>query len=335
MAALVEAREVDNDVAPAFATAPRTRLPDRAAIDDDPRLVLLRSLARSSRPFIVVTSVVLVAAIGLLDVVTGPDLSLAVLYLVPVSLLTWLVHRAAGVIVSVLVCVGVLVLDIASGTRFSGRFVPYWNAGALLMVFLAVVTLLAFLQRVLEHERQLARTDPLTGVANARHLYDVAQAELSRARRYARSITLAYIDVDGFKVINDDHGHRAGDEVLRSLAGTLRESVRDTDLVARIGGDEFAVLFPETAGESAESVVRRIHGRVLSELERGGAPVTVSIGAATFTTPPAGVDDLIWGADQLMYSVKRRGKNSLSVRVLNGAPSASSGSTTPAQAPAR
>jgi diguanylate cyclase (GGDEF)-like protein len=276
-------------------------------------------MSRRSSGFLLTISLLLMATVGGVDVITGTDVALSVLYLLPVSIATWFLHRRAGIFVSAIGCLGVLAADLASGTEFSGRFVPYWNAGARLAIFLAAVFLLSFLRELLEHERHLARTDPLTGVANARRFYELAQLELDRARRYGRVLTLAYVDVDDFKALNDDYGHSIGDAVLRAIAAALDVNVRTTDLVARLGGDEFAVLYPETGSEAAEVVVRRAQARLKDAPEVDRYSVTVSIGAATFLSPPSSVDELIWAADQFMYYVKRKGKDSVCLKILGNA----------------
>ncbi|MFN2488472.1 MAG: GGDEF domain-containing protein [Actinomycetota bacterium] len=277
---------------------------------------LYEPLGRRSNGFLLCLSVVLMSFVAWADVITGSDVALSFFYLVPVSLATWFIDRRRGITLSVAGCVVVLLADVLSDTTFSGRFVPLWNAGVRLGSFLVTVFLLSWLKQALEQERRLARTDPLTKVANARHFYEVAALELSRARRYGRGLTLAYVDVDDFKLLNDDYGHSVGDATLCVIAKALSDSVRVTDVVARVGGDEFVVLFSETGEETAEIAVRRAHGQLLAALERSDHPVTVSIGAASFLSLPETVDELIWAADQFMYSVKRRGKNNLSLKTL-------------------
>ena len=121
-------------------------------------------------------------------------------------------------------------------------------------------------------------------------------AELARCRRYGRPVSVAFIDVDDFKRVNDLLGHGAGDLVLQSICGAMRGCLREVDVVARIGGDEFGVLMPET-GPDAEIV------------EGDGWPVTLSVGVAAYAAAPADVDDAIGRADALMYEAKGAGKN--------------------------
>jgi sigma-B regulation protein RsbU (phosphoserine phosphatase) len=171
------------------------------------------------------------------------------------------------------------------------------------------------LARAIESARreleQLAVTDPLTGLYNRRHFTERLREELGRARRYGRGFSLLILDIDGFKEINDLHGHEVGDEVLRYLAGLLRQSVRLVDTVARIGGDEFVILLPETEQKGAEVVAERI----LTSLNTGPpvsglSSVGGSIGIATCRAgKDADEGAILRAADGALLRAKREGKN--------------------------
>jgi diguanylate cyclase (GGDEF)-like protein len=157
-----------------------------------------------------------------------------------------------------------------------------------------------------------AHTDPLTGLANRRHFFEAADAELARSRRYEAPLSLLMLDIDRFKEVNDAHGHRAGDRVLQKLAQTCLEVLRNVDVVGRVGGEEFAILLPETASEGAVEVAERLRAAVeAAEVVREeGVPirVTVSIGAATLAGN-ANLDTLMSQADDALYDAKHRGRN--------------------------
>src|SRR5262249_5901959 len=127
-------------------------------------------------------------------------------------------------------------------------------------------------------ERLLARTDPLTGAANGRTFYEAVAAEAERARRADRPLTLAYLDLDDFKQLNDRLGHAAGDAALLRVVQTVQAHLRGSDLLARLGGDEFALLLPETEAEGAAALLVRVQRLVAEEMVRQGLPVTLSIG---------------------------------------------------------
>jgi diguanylate cyclase (GGDEF)-like protein len=159
-----------------------------------------------------------------------------------------------------------------------------------------------------ELERQ-ARTDPLTGIANRRAFDEHLARECANARRHGGDLSLLVLDVDGFKTINDAHGHAVGDAVLTRIASICAEQRRAGDLVARIGGDEFAILLPRTPMGGAESVVAELARRIAAEpVTAGGAPVAaaVAIGVAT-AAHRADPDALLKAADADMYHRKRSG----------------------------
>jgi len=163
--------------------------------------------------------------------------------------------------------------------------------------------------------RQLATTDALTGLSNRRQFMSELDAEIRRAHRSGTAFTLALLDIDHFKQVNDTHGHPAGDEVLRVAADVLRSVVRDTDMVARIGGEEFAVLMPETGLDQARFAGERLRAEFARQeivLPNGaGSGVTVSTGLAEFSGESA--DQVMSRADQALYKAKREGRNTVRV----------------------
>jgi diguanylate cyclase (GGDEF)-like protein/PAS domain S-box-containing protein len=169
------------------------------------------------------------------------------------------------------------------------------------------------LEESLTKERELARQDPLTGLANRRAFLETSEAEKERSRRYHHCFNIAYIDLDGFKKVNDTLGHAVGDQVLRQVGKTLRSNLRSTDAVARLGGDEFAILLVETDSASAEQVLRKLHELLRAAMKQNSWNVDFSIGLASYLSPPESIDNIIRTADGLMYSVKARGKGNLAV----------------------
>jgi diguanylate cyclase (GGDEF)-like protein len=137
--------------------------------------------------------------------------------------------------------------------------------------------------------------------------------ELLRAARYHHPITIAYFDLDDFKKVNDHFGHKTGDELLCSVATSMRNILRCTDIFARLGGDEFALLLPETDQQAAECVVRKIRTHLQAIMQLKEFQVTFSLGAICFTVPPASIDKMLAQADALMYTVKTQGKNNFIV----------------------
>lgn len=201
---------------------------------------------------------------------------------------------------------------------YSNILVPVWNTTARFLVFWLVGLLTSSLRSLLAHERLVSRTDALTSLANARSFFETARGALVRQRRSLRPLTLAYLDVDNFKTVNDTLGHEAGDEVLRGVAARLSERIRETDTAARLAGDEFAVLLPNTDAAGARRVLGEMN-EALRELARAeGWPVSFSIGSATFTTAADDVEAMVRTADELMYDVKRAGKNDVVYETFSG-----------------
>jgi diguanylate cyclase (GGDEF)-like protein len=258
-----------------------------------------------------------VGLLGTADYATGRDVSFSVFYLAPVALVTWRAGRARGLVVSVLAAAVWGGVDLAAGSRYSSPLIPAWNTLARLGFFVTTSWLLDAVRRAHAAERDLARTDPLTGVANARAFHELLDRELSRMGRAGSPLTLAYLDLDRFKAVNDALGHDSGDRLLRDVATRIARSLRAQDLVARLGGDEFVLLLPDPDATAAPAALERCLG-VVREAVAGcpGVPVGVgaTIGAVVFTRPPASSDDALRAADDRMYEGKRAGRGCLVVR---------------------
>lgn len=273
-------------------------------------------LNQRSKTFLLTTGLVLVASLGLLNFFAGPDVSFLIFYVLPVFLASWFVGRGAGLWMCLASGLTWVVVSRDWVEHYTNPAVPYWNAAVSLGFMVILACIVSALKRSHEQERELARTDYLTGAVNGRHFAEVAALEISRAERHGHQFSVAYMDVDDFKLVNDRHGHSAGDRLLRAVAETMREGVRDIDVVARLGGDEFAVLLPETDAVASQVVIRRVRRRLLDLAREHGWPVTYSIGVITWDEPPADVDGMLRAADDLMYSAKRNGKNRVQHRVL-------------------
>lgn len=172
------------------------------------------------------------------------------------------------------------------------------------------------LKSLLAKEHELARIDPLTNVPNRRAFYEALDKERVRSLRYRRPFTIAYLDLDNFKKVNDSLGHAVGDELLVQVAAGLRTNLRASDYVGRLGGDEFAALLPETDATAAKLVLCKLRLRLLEEMKAHCWQVTFSIGAATFLDPPDSLDVIIRMADETMYAIKAHGKDNVSVSLV-------------------
>lgn len=270
-------------------------------------------LSRPKRPVAAVAAgVMLVAILGCIDFISGQEVSFSIFYLLPISLAAVFGNAKVGWFIAVLSAVVWLISDLMSGFSYSHAVIPYWNAFVRLAYFILHSTLITFITAQMERERSLARVDPLTKTANWRRFEESSSLELLRARRTYRPLTIAYIDLDNFKTVNDRRGHDAGDAMLKSVAERIKKDLRATDMLARLGGDEFVVFLPETGFAEAEITLLRIHER-LQNLGETSCPVSASIGAVTFGSVPgslpSSVDEMLKKADDLMYRVKHEGKN--------------------------
>jgi diguanylate cyclase (GGDEF)-like protein len=209
---------------------------------------------------------------------------------------------------------GERILGVLEGTRTGKYAHAFRKAEVVLLDALArpVASALANAVRIAEAER-LSQTDDLTKLHNARYLRQFLLNEIRRARRYGSSVAALFLDLDDFKRVNDVHGHLVGSHVLMEIAGVILSSIRDTDAVARYGGDEFVIVLPDTGTELAGSVAERIRDKIARHLFSGGRrltlPLTASFGVAAFPEHASSPQQLIACADSAMYEAKAAQKN--------------------------
>lgn len=169
------------------------------------------------------------------------------------------------------------------------------------------------LKRTNQKLERLAATDPLTGVANRRQFIEQVEAEIARAKRDGAPFSLLALDIDHFKTINDSHGHQVGDDILRGFVQKCLDAIRPYDGVARVGGEEFMVLLPQTALTVGQSIGERIREAIAGSafaVQSGQAiPLTVSIGVSQFGRDGDTIDDILRAADERLYRAKHQGRN--------------------------
>src|SRR4029453_8542419 len=167
----------------------------------------------------------------------------------------------------------------------------------------------------LKRAEALSVTDDLTRLFNSRYLNMVLRRETKRASRNGRPLSLLFIDLDGFKAVNDTHGHLCGSQALVEVAGVIRSSARETDVVARFGGDEFALVLPDTGGEGAYAVGERIRDRIAEYrfLAADGLNIhlTASVGVATLPDVAGSAEELVQAADKAMYAWEDSRRNGI------------------------
>ena len=254
--------------------------------------------------------VLLALAIGVLDKITGNGINLSFFYLFPVLLISWkFAGRKPAVLMSLFCAFIWFLADVISGHAYSHSAIPVWNGIMGLSLLLTVAYSFSTLKSGLQRERGFARIDYLTEVSNSRAFYEQAEIEFARSTRYDRPLSIVVVDIDNFKRVNDNFGHASGDRLLHTAAKTIQKTLRKTDIVARIGGDEFAILLPETERAAAIVAVTKLQDHLLKAMEKNGWPVTFSMGVVTRMSAQCTVDNLMEMADAFMYEAKKSGKN--------------------------
>lgn len=255
-----------------------------------------------------------IGAIGGFDYASGTEIRVYPLYYGPIALMAWHAGRRAGIAAAGLCAASWLFFNLLAGLEYSSRAILITNTAVNGASFLLIAWLIASLRRALTDTLELSRTDSLTTLRNARAFYEEAIPLLALCRRTKRPVTLAYLDLDRFKSVNDTLGHEAGDALLKAVGTALRAALRPSDLCARLGGDEFAVLLPELGEPRIDVALERVREMVRRAAD-GATGVTVSIGAVTFLVPPPDLERLVHEADALMYKAKEAGRDRI-VRVV-------------------
>ncbi len=244
-----------------------------------------------------------------------PDLGLLPLYAVPVALVAWALGRTPALTWAALAIVAAVAVQLATGDPSPA--VLAWNAAASLTLLAAIGLALSALRISTDFARTVSGTDHLTGILDSLSFRELVELERSRALRYNRPFTLAYLDVDRLRRVNELRGHVTGDRTLQLIASVIRDNIRSMDSVARLGGDEFGLLFPETGKGSAEVALAKVRSCLADAIRTRELAITFSVGVVICVGAPESVDRLIQRADALMYRVKDRGGDGLALEVLD------------------
>ena len=265
------------------------------------------------KSFTFVGGLICIALLGIVDYLTVEEFKLTLFYLMPISFVAWLVGRKAGI---ALALVSALTWMVANNYT-AINFFTMWNVATSLGFFLIISILFSKLRQMFDNIQDLSEIDHLTCVLNRRAFLHVLTKEILRQGRNNQPLTIAYIDLDNFKDINDKFGHSKGDYILQLVAGTFAHSLRKTDIIARLGGDEFAILLPDMDQLAAQAVIPKVQEHFQNKTYQDMLNVTLSIGVLTCLKPPESADEMITLADNLMYEVKKDGRNGVRYAVYH------------------
>ena len=268
---------------------------------------LARSMRGCSPLEVGVRVAALTVIVAIIDYATGYEIGFSLFYLAPISLAAWFGGSHMGMVAAILAATIWGILDRAAGHQLPVA-VHVWNAGLRLGFFSLTSGLLASLHRAFVQLEELARTDALTGLPNRRAFVETLAHELRRQLRTRARLSIVYFDLDGFKAVNDRLGHAEGDRVLRAVAMATRDALREGDVAARIGGDEFAALLPETAGHQAADLVEAMRSSVRRAMQQGGWDTDLSIGVVTLADGAVAPERALRLADELALEAKQSGK---------------------------
>lgn len=257
-------------------------------------------------------ALLLIVVTGLIGVMSSASMVLLLIF--PVAVLAWFGGVWAGRI-GALIGAGV---QSALGSLWATSPESAGLDGLGFVVTAATLLLLAEvippLKESARQHREQAQRDPLTGLGNRRYFRELAAVELHRTRRYRRPLSLIYLDVDGFERVNEKDGYAAGDMILSAMGNVLTNAFRASDVVARIAGDEFALMLPETSGEGAQVVAGKLRERLAEALKKTGQQVSFSIAIIGFEDGAVSLDPVLQQADAAMLEAKRTGPGATAYR---------------------
>jgi diguanylate cyclase (GGDEF)-like protein len=254
-------------------------------------------------------AVFLLFFVGYLDFVTGTEIRIFPLYFIPLMLTARHFGKHESILISLLASLIWLVAMDFAGRVYSHPYVWVVNFVTQGSAFLVVSILYGNLTDALKNEKNYSRLDALTGLLNSRFFYEASAAKLNLCNRNILPLTLAFIDLDNFKQANDTFGHLYGDKLLALVADIFKNNLRSCDLIARMGGDEFAILLPATDASGANQALEKIRRLIEESPDCACCTVTASIGGITTTNFQNDFEKLLKTADDLMYTVKKKGKN--------------------------
>lgn len=256
-------------------------------------------------------SLALLASVVFLDSRVFPQASLTVLYLIPVLLSSLYVGLGAGLGLAVLAALAGSLWGMGWPAIFEMNPLGIWNLFSALVIFGLAAYLSAQLRQMVIIGERSAGRDTLTGLFSLNHFLERSQMEMQRACRTRQPLSLAYIDIDSLKKVNDLLGFAKGDQLLKSFAEDLRNHTRASDVVARLGGDEFVILFPEAGREQARGAAAKIQKSFQEIASQAGCQASISLGLVTVFNPEIKLEEVMNKAFDLLMEAKGQGENNI------------------------
>ena len=269
----------------------------------------LHRLYTVKRRTAIVIASIFFCGVSLVTYFTPPDLNLTPFYLLNVVLISWNCGIGLGLAFTFLSLGVQLALGYLVGWPDARSVYFYVNSVNAAVAYLIGAILASQLRTIYDREQRTARFDFLTGALNRMAFYEALTAEIARRSRHEKPVSIAYIDCDDFKAVNDTLGHAAGDGVLCAVVDTARRALRRSDTVARLGGDEFAIILPDTDRRGAATATTKLHSALTARMAASGWRVSFSFGLGTFVAIPQSPDEVLAVCDALMYEAKTAGKD--------------------------
>ena len=279
---------------------------------------MLRIFDKRTYKYVWRVTVLMVLILTGLFAVYGDIVLFEPFYAIPITLASWYGSKKTGILLTLTSALMIAMVKIIVLQYSMSVFLHISESLSYILAYLGLAIIVTSFRDIHRIEAIAADTDDLTGINNSRSFYVELANELIRSHRYGHVFSLAYLDIDDFKYVNDTKGHLEGDRLLIEVAKCLKISLRKTDTAARLGGDEFACLFPETNQESANIAFENVSHMLQKRMKEHGWDVTFSAGLVTFETIPDDIKEALNAADELMYSVKNGEKNNIALRVWHG-----------------
>jgi diguanylate cyclase (GGDEF)-like protein len=304
---------------------PTSRFFMPSSISDQQRVHFMISrlaafLGRASKVRITLLSITFIMVVGAVDLSTDVELHFFPFYFVPVGFMAWFVSRNTGILLALLCTLTEFATDLLGGRSYSSAWIPLWNLIIHAGAFTMAAIVLSQVRLKLDAISQLATHDLLTGLPNGRAFYELATHEM-RVAFDLEPLTLAYVDVEGLEWINHRLGYCTGDQMLCTIAQTIKQIVPRPDLLARIGGTSFAVLLPDTTSEKASSVLDAIQRALKEQRRRHAQPVTFFISAIACARAPGSIAELLHQAETKMSRMKGSTRDAIEITHIDSAPS--------------